>query len=452
MCSSDLGDFLQQLVTYRKVGERHTHEGSFQEMMADIRKFRTSISPDDQNSDLPLPVDGSESNSDIPLSSFGMAGGNPPKKNTRLDGRIETELTPEASKVGASLGFNQLARAEKERGSLPDMSQSLDHSAPDDETGSKKTFSAFGQESSGDSQWREELSNQGFENMLSVEEALGRSVTVLFVGKEAQRRADTIVLSRFDLGSGQLRLLSFPRDTRVKIHRSKAEIEDKLGHTLRWGGIEMLKESLEEFSAITIDYYVEIDLILFRKLIDVMGGIEINVDSDYRYVDKAGGLSINLKKGPQTLNGKGAEGFVRFRSDGQGDLGRIKRQQIFIRQFLSKLRSLRKLNWENLKVYARLPSFLVDVIQDVESDIPSWKYLEFWQAFSKVTLDQIHFATLAGSAQNLESGHGGKIINYYISTPQQMEGDKKWFFRGLNELSAIESGSGGSKLRASAAN
>ena len=446
------GDFLQQLVTYRKVGSSQAHEGSFQDMMADIRRFRTSIAPSDKGLDGSQVVDGSKAKLEPPLSSSGLADANTIRKGTRQTDPGETGPSPASNGESAKFLFTALARGEEVRTVGSDKPQSETPASVAGDPGIKSLTPNLPEKLGDESTWKDGLSDQDLENMLPSEDALDRSVNILVVGKEAQRRADTIVLSRFDLNTGQLRLLSFPRDTRVKIHRSKSEIKDKLGHTLRWGGIEMLKESLEEFSAINIDYYVEIDLILFRKLIDVMGGVEINVDSDYRYVDKAGGLSIDLKKGRQTLNGNGAEGFVRFRSDGQGDLGRIKRQQVFIRQFLAKLRSLRKLNWENLKVYARLPSFLVDVIRDVDSDIPSWKYLEFWQAFSKVSLDQIHFATLAGNAQNMASEHDGKLINYYISTPQQMEGGKKWFFKSQTKLSASDPRPSDPKLQASIAN
>ena len=448
------GDFLKQFVTYQKGGKARSHSGSFQDMLADIRKYRTTLSKKEANRDS-LDVkekenEGTPREELLPSSSpvtMRVAKKHPrevakPSPSNGL-GKVKRKITKEDSLVRASQPSKTVAQAvpksqrktPEERSVNPPLSKLV---KPSRQSAVIAEAPKVKREDQKSPVWKEEIPEKEIEKMLPADGVLNQSVNVLVVGKEAQRRADTIILSRFDLGTGQIRLLSFPRDTRVKIHRSKSEIRDKLSHTLRWGGIEMLKESLEDFSSIKIDYYVEIDLILFRKLINVMGGIEIDVDSDYRYVDKAGGLSIDLKKGRQTLDGIGAEGFVRFRADGRGDLGRIERQQSFIRQFLVKLRSLRKLNWENLKVYARLPSFLVDVIQDVQSDIPSWKYLEFWQAFSKVSLNRVHFSTMAGKAAYVESDTDGKRINYYISSPEQIKNGKRWFYQGQNKLSASD--------------
>jgi|GEM_PF-1140285 LCP family protein required for cell wall assembly len=447
------GDFFQELVTYQKAGKAKSHSGSFQEMFKEIRKYRGSLN-EEEGVEPPVRVNQdhtelAQKNVEDSIhkkgSSDSVAISLPVQKQpeaTEFSNVKNEETKPFVmSSIKVSKDSKQsLAQDHKER-PLPKQAMVTPESKQIQNSIVKKgsAIEAINQKEKAQRQtlasWSEDFAEQDFEKMLPVEDVLNKSVTILVVGKEAQGRADTVILSRFDLGSGQMRLLSFPRDTRVKIKRAKTEIKDKLSHTLRWGGIKMLKESLEGFSSIPVDYYVEIDLKLFRKLIDVMGGVDLDVEANYKYVDKAGGLTIDLKKGQQILDGKGAEGYVRFRGDGRGDLGRIQRQQKFISRFLVKLRSLRKFNWENLKVYARLPSFLVDVIRDVRSDIPSWKYLEFWQAYSKVTLAQIHFGTLDGKAEYLKSDVDGKKVSYYLTSHKQILRSREWFLKGRHKLS-----------------
>ncbi len=270
----------------------------------------------------------------------------------------------------------------------------------------------------------------------------GRSHTVLIVGKEKYGRADTVILSRIDSQRGQIRLLSLPRDMRVKINHMGKIVRDKLSHTLRWGQIELLKDTLTVALGFPIDYHLQIDLDLFRKLIDVIGGVELEVESDFHYVDKAGGLAIHLDKGFQLLDGSNAEGYVRFRGDGKGDLGRIQRQQKFIRVFLKKIKTLKSISWENLKVLARLPGFLVDVIKEIKSDIPPSMYLEFLRAYARVSHKNIQFKTVAGHAEYVHVGKK-KPVSFYLSDDREIHESKTWLLSEViskkKQLASIKS-------------
>src|SRR5690606_16614015 len=97
---------------------------------------------------------------------------------------------------------------------------------------------------------------------------------------------------------GSVRLLSFPRDTRVLTVHNEHQVLDKISHAFRWGGLDLVKHSTQEFLRVPIDHTVVIDLVLFRKIIDTIGGVEVDVEKDLKYVDKAGGLTIDIDKGP----------------------------------------------------------------------------------------------------------------------------------------------------------
>ena len=88
---------------------------------------------------------------------------------------------------------------------------------------------------------------------------------------------------------------------------------------------------MESLLNIPIHYYVKINYEGLHNLVDALGGVHIDVKEDMRYTDRAGGLYIDIEAGPKVLNGAKAEEFLRFRDRATGDLGRIERQQQFVR-------------------------------------------------------------------------------------------------------------------------
>jgi anionic cell wall polymer biosynthesis LytR-Cps2A-Psr (LCP) family protein len=93
-------------------------------------------------------------------------------------------------------------------------------------------------------------------------------------------------------------------------------------------------EQLGEMLGIGFDYYAEIELPAFPKIVDILGGVWIDVPYQLVYHDPDQDLNINIQAGMQLLNGQQAEGLVRFRSYPSGDLGRNAVQMEFIKQLL----------------------------------------------------------------------------------------------------------------------
>jgi len=162
----------------------------------------------------------------------------------------------------------------------------------------------------------------------------GEQITALLIGTDDtgnSSRADTILLATYSPSRKILNLISIPRDTMV-IGPDGAP--DKLNHLFSYDSLRLgpssaslnLLKLVKKNISVDIQFYIHTDYMGFTKLVDAVGGVRVNIDRDMRYVDRAGGLFIDLKKGPQTLDGKGALQYVRYRSDGRGDLGRIDRQ------------------------------------------------------------------------------------------------------------------------------
>ena len=151
-------------------------------------------------------------------------------------------------------------------------------------------------------------------------------------------RSDTLMVASLDSDQDTLSLLSIPRDTRVKINRHGY---DKINAAYAYGGRELSKNTVESLLGIDINHYVIVNTHTFVDLIDAIGGIDIDVEKRMKYEDPwddDGGLVIDLKPGMQHMDGKTAVTYVRYR-DEEGDAGRVRRQQHFIRACLDKLSS-----------------------------------------------------------------------------------------------------------------
>lgn len=148
-------------------------------------------------------------------------------------------------------------------------------------------------------------------------------------------RTDTMLLTRFNPENGTITVLSIPRDTRVEIPGYGT---GKINAANVYGDVELTVRVVSETLNYTpIDRYIRIDTQAFRELVDLVGGVEVNVPKRMVYTDHTQKLYIDLQPGLQTLNGEQAEGFVRFRYDELGDIGRAQRQQMLIKALQKKL-------------------------------------------------------------------------------------------------------------------
>lgn len=218
--------------------------------------------------------------------------------------------------------------------------------------------------------------------------------------------ADVIIVGSFDKKTKKISTISIPRDTFVKMPADRIKELSELGHWVPSDGMkinavhsyagdlgnEYLTKQLEDLLGIKIDYYFELNLQAFNDIVDTIGGIEIDVPERMYYSDPTQNLYINIKPGLQTLDGKTAEGFVRFRQYKQGDIQRIEMQKLFIKEFAKQALN-KKTIVENAKEYTA--TFLKYVNTNMKvSD--SLKYIQF---LSSISPDDITMETLPGDGQ-----------------------------------------------------
>ncbi len=175
---------------------------------------------------------------------------------------------------------------------------------------------------------------------------LARRTTVLLIGVDVTldtrrqvvpvARSDTLMLVGFDPMRRRVSVLSIPRDTLVTI---PGVGEAKINAAYAFGGPGLTIRTVEEFLGVPVHYYVKLGPQSFARLIDALGGIEVDVEKDMTYTDRWAGLYINLRRGRQRLSGEQAMHYIRFRHDAEGDIGRIRRQQQVLRALVDHLRS-----------------------------------------------------------------------------------------------------------------
>lgn len=162
-------------------------------------------------------------------------------------------------------------------------------------------------------------------------------INTLLLGVD-EARSDTIIVVRYNKETHQLAMISIPRDTRVDIPGyGYTKINAAVG---KKGGTALAMKTVSNLLEIPIHHYVKVDFKGVEKIVDLMGGVKINVLQPMDYDDPVQDLHIHIKKGVQVLEGKEALKFLRYRSGYiDQDLGRIKAQQEFAKAFTDKLTS-----------------------------------------------------------------------------------------------------------------
>lgn len=217
-------------------------------------------------------------------------------------------------------------------------------------------------------------------------------------------RSDTLMLAAVDEEQGRATLLSIPRDTRVEVGTYGY---DKINHAYAFGGHEMTLAAVEKIVGVPVTHYVLIDTSAFERIVDAVGGVDINVEKRMHYEDPwddNGGLVIDLQPGEQHMTGAQAIQYVRYR-DGEGDIGRIARQQHFMRALLAQFLSP--------QVIPRLAAVVDEVKNAVETDLSTRQLL-----------------TLAKRMKDIEAG--GMTMQMVIGTPAYL-GDISYWIPDLVE-------------------
>lgn len=232
---------------------------------------------------------------------------------------------------------------------------------------------------------------------------------VLIMGVDKRKddvgRSDTLMIATVDPRLDKATLLSVPRDTRVKI---RGHGYDKINAAFAYGGEELAQSTVENFLGINIDHYIMVDTNSFVKIIDAIGGVEIDVEKRMYYEDPwddNGGLVIDLYPGRQHMDGKTAVTYVRYR-DSEGDIGRVRRQQAFMAACMAKVTSA--------EIVPRIPKIVREIIEAVETDMSLRQLLELAGSLKAAAQNGLDTEVVPGYPLYIDD------ISYWIPDVEEM--------------------------------
>lgn len=235
-------------------------------------------------------------------------------------------------------------------------------------------------------------------------------------------RSDTILLVRFSPQDHSVRMLSIPRDSRVEIPGfGKTKINDA---NVQGGPTLAAQVISDQLDGVTIDRYVRITTDAFKQLVDLVGGVEVNVPENMVYRDVTQKLDINLTKGWQILNGEQAEQFARFRNDKNGDIGRVQRQQVL-------MKSLQKRLYSPLMI-PRVPQALQIIQQHIDTNLSLEEMMALAQFGRTLERENLKMVMLPGRFGGLDEFSDHR--SYWVLNREQCDRImKEYFATGSNE-------------------
>jgi len=172
------------------------------------------------------------------------------------------------------------------------------------------------------------------------------------------RGTNTDVIATVRIKDGVTKITQVPRDTYIE---SPDYGPLKINALYSLGGPGAVKAELASHLGLPIRHHILVDLDLVRRLGDVLGGLEVTVPKRMYYNDYSQKLFIDLQPGRQTLKGKDLEGFLRFRHDELGDIGRLQRQKLAVHALFNKL--------TRPETIVRLPGLMGLAGKDLKTDL-----------------------------------------------------------------------------------
>ena len=240
--------------------------------------------------------------------------------------------------------------------------------------------------------------------------------TALFIGlDEGGLLADVQQLVTFDAVNNRIDIIQIPRDTYVVLPPEEVRSIQQTGRYCPSDGVmkinelhsyagsekgaQYLERQMERMFGVEIDYYVTLNPATFRDVIDAIDGVWFTVRPEgFYYNPPDQEIEIAVPGGYQKLNGRQAEGVVRFREGvnayANGDIGRMQTQREFMKALAEQV-----LNTETLM--NSMPSLLSTMINYVKTDFGIDSIPRYLDAIKSFNLDSLHFHQLAGTAPTI---------------------------------------------------
>lgn len=222
--------------------------------------------------------------------------------------------------------------------------------------------------------------------------------TILLLGSDVRpneevARADTIIVAKIDPETKQIWMLSIPRDTKADIPGYGTS---KINAANFYGGVEdgpaLMVETVEEFLGIDINYYMEVDFEGFQTVVDAMGGIWIDVDTeidDWKAASHSPGHRAQyIAQGYQLLDGEHALTYVRSRDFIDADFTRMRHQQTFFKALADQATSA-----ENI---LKVPNVAREMSRSITTNMGLSDLITAAQSLKGMSSNTVYTATVTG--------------------------------------------------------
>ncbi|MFB5661390.1 LCP family protein [Alteribacillus sp. HJP-4] len=234
------------------------------------------------------------------------------------------------------------------------------------------------------------------------------NITFLLVGEDDKKeggsaRTDTIMIANYEPDNGSVQLASIMRDSYVEIPGHQ---NNKINSSYSLGGIDLLKETIEQNFDITIDHHATVNFDGFVEVVDTVApdGIEVDIEERMYYQDNSGEVSIDLAPGTQKLDGKDALKYVRFRSDQNNDFGRVARQQEMLEAVQEEILSFATLS--------KVPQLIGTIRPNLETDLNTGKMLGLGRDVLLNNVETVETLRVPedGTYSNESYSHSGAVL------------------------------------------
>ncbi|WP_293829390.1 LCP family protein [uncultured Phascolarctobacterium sp.] len=233
------------------------------------------------------------------------------------------------------------------------------------------------------------------DNKIRDDQKLNERINVLLLGiddgdseaaESEPKRTDAIILLSFDPQNNKVAVLSIPRDTMVVLPGHKDP--EKINAAFAYGGVVMAKQTVANLLRVPIHYYALANWRGFIDVVNLIGGVDIYVEKDMYYEDPYANLVIDIKHGYQHMDGETAGKYVRFRKDELGDIGRVQRQQKFLKAAAEQMFSVQNVT--------KVSSLLATLDKYVETDLNTLTMLKAANSFKLFGDDKLRSCMLYG--------------------------------------------------------
>ncbi len=233
------------------------------------------------------------------------------------------------------------------------------------------------------------------------------NILVMGIDRSAERlesnsfRSDTIILVTVNFKTGDVDMISFPRDSYVKLYDKKGELIDpddpynKINEAFSRGGM-MTKGGYQSemntvsalLGGIPINYYVSFDMTAVKEIVNAMGGVDYDVDVEVRMNGR------ELHVGYQHLDGQGVLDYCRQRK-GSSDTARADRQQRMLKAIFNQMKSTGQI--------ANIPKIYKAVADCIETDLSFEQICSLSLVAVRMDTDQLDRHMIQGRFESLYS-------------------------------------------------